>query len=555
MTGALLKSVDANPENPSVLFENLVPGTYFVTAIGYISTEPVSFSAHAGVSIKAGDVAEQLLTPVSVSVSPDSGNPLFGTLSIPVSWVTDIDADSILLVNSENKEIASVSVESGKREALLEARTIVGEQTVRLRILKNAEILYEGQEETLTVFSGSVSSPEEGAYLNLEFAKANPVNDFSVLPADKNNELTVSFTVPSNLDTISSAKLTLSDGTEKEISMNLLQSFSGKPIWLSFKSLESDSEYTAALTFTRTDGSTTLSAKATGRTLIDAKALEIQADNLTPAVGDAINFSYSVTPSNASDLGLCWKSSDESVLAIDEDGKAVALKAGTATVTCALTNKGLRDSLSVSITKPESAIRSERTEYGISLSWDPVKNATGYKVEYAFGNDEYSLLATSNEACASHTFTPITGSKLSYRIWALFFDGSCSALVGTESLTMEANDPTINLENPTLPESSLITISGIREGQCLSINASLSLSVETAETDAAITWYINMEKAGEGESFILNSLSPGLDFSTEEGSQRLTVTVITPGKALSRSLNFCMKADETVNNNPEKGGI
>ena len=60
-------------------------------------------------------------------------------------------------------------------------------------------------------------------------------------------------------------------------------------------------------------------------------------------VGDTIQLSASVTPSNATDKSVAWSSDNEKVATVDKKGKVTILSAGTATITASAVNWGVTD--------------------------------------------------------------------------------------------------------------------------------------------------------------------------------------------------------------------
>ena len=65
--------------------------------------------------------------------------------------------------------------------------------------------------------------------------------------------------------------------------------------------------------------------------------------NNSGEVGDTIQLSASVTPSNATDKSVAWSSDNEKVATVDKNGKVTILSAGTATITASAVNWGVTD--------------------------------------------------------------------------------------------------------------------------------------------------------------------------------------------------------------------
>lgn len=64
--------------------------------------------------------------------------------------------------------------------------------------------------------------------------------------------------------------------------------------------------------------------------------------------GESIKLSYSLFPDNASDYGITWRSADESVAAVDEQGCITAIKPGQTTISVS-NNDGIMATCSVTV--------------------------------------------------------------------------------------------------------------------------------------------------------------------------------------------------------------
>ena len=64
----------------------------------------------------------------------------------------------------------------------------------------------------------------------------------------------------------------------------------------------------------------------------DVESVSLDKTSITLTEGDSETLTATVSPSNATNKNVSWKSSDESVATVS-NGKVTALKAGTATIT------------------------------------------------------------------------------------------------------------------------------------------------------------------------------------------------------------------------------
>ena len=95
-------------------------------------------------------------------------------------------------------------------------------------------------------------------------------------------------------------------------------------------------EGSATITVTTKDGSKTATCKVTvskPASTISVTGVSLNKTSLSLTVGGSQSLSATVSPSNASDKSVSWKSSDTSVATVDGSGNVKAVKAGTATIT------------------------------------------------------------------------------------------------------------------------------------------------------------------------------------------------------------------------------
>ena len=92
------------------------------------------------------------------------------------------------------------------------------------------------------------------------------------------------------------------------------------------------------------EGWKTLSITVAGITLDKTTA--------TIDVGASTKLTATVAPSNATDKGVTWKSSDTAIATVDSNGKVTAVKAGTATITVTTKSASKTATCAVTVTTP-----------------------------------------------------------------------------------------------------------------------------------------------------------------------------------------------------------
>ena len=83
---------------------------------------------------------------------------------------------------------------------------------------------------------------------------------------------------------------------------------------------------------------------------IDPAAVEISDLELTLSAGETVRLTADVIPSWADDVSIRWRSSDESIAAVDSEGNVTALKAGSCEIIAASIN-GREDACSLTVTE------------------------------------------------------------------------------------------------------------------------------------------------------------------------------------------------------------
>lgn len=91
---------------------------------------------------------------------------------------------------------------------------------------------------------------------------------------------------------------------------------------------------TVTITVTTKDGSYKDTCKVTVSKFVKVKDVDLNASSKTLNVGEKYTLKATVSPSNASNKAVTWKSSDTSVAKVSSSGKITAVGKGTATITC-----------------------------------------------------------------------------------------------------------------------------------------------------------------------------------------------------------------------------
>lgn len=107
-----------------------------------------------------------------------------------------------------------------------------------------------------------------------------------------------------------------------------------------------------------TSKSSTTSSTLSSITTIAAAEIKIDQDNCSMEIGDTKKLTASITPDNVTNKTITWKSNDESIATINEEGEITAKKSGVVSI-IASTSNGEIDTIVVNV--KEKAIMEANT--------------------------------------------------------------------------------------------------------------------------------------------------------------------------------------------------
>lgn len=209
---------------------------------------------------------------------------------------------------------------------------------------------------------------------------------------------------------------------------------------------------------------------------IEVESISLDTESIDLAPGETHQLTANINPSNAADKSLTWKTSDESVATVSENGLITALKVGSAVITVSSSN-GITASCTVNI--EERII--EVAEVSLDRSW----------LELTVG-DNATLSATVNPSDATDKTLTWTSSDESvvtvseYGLVNAIQVGSAVITVSSSNgITAKCNvtvkDKDIEVAEIMLDRSELILLEGESEVLSATINPSDA-------TDKTLSW-------------------------------------------------------------------
>ena len=271
--------------------------------------------------------------------------------------------------------------------------------------------------------------------------------------------------------------------------------------------------------------------KKVGTELVDVVSISIDKTSIQLKVGETVTLSATVNPSNASDKTVTWYSSDASIATV-EDGKIIALKLGTATITAKAGDKTATCSITVVPTEVSSIILDKSSaslkvgETVTLIATVGPEDATDKTVSWA--SSDTTVITVSNGV--------VTAKKL-----------------GTATITAKAGDKTATCSITVVPtEVSSITLdkstASLEVGETVTLTATVG---PDDATDKTVTWTTSDATVVTVSNGVVTAKKIGTATITAKSGEKTascTITVV-PTPVTSVTLNkttASLKVGETV---------
>ncbi len=265
--------------------------------------------------------------------------------------------------------------------------------------------------------------------------------------------------------------------------------------------------------------------------LVTKEKVKIDSIEITGAssvmVGRSIKLSIKVNPSNATKEKITWKSSDDSIATISENGIVTGLKPGKVTIT-ATTENGVTTTIVITITKRTSNNNSGTTNKPSSNPGSNNKPSTG-------GNGGEATPGTKPEETdkpsnpGGETTNPENPSGGTSKPEENPSGGGTSKPEENPGGTTKPDNPSTP-SNPDTPDEPIKEVTGLKiSGDSkVKINSSIKLNLEITPSDAkdkSVTWKSsNEEIATVSENGIVTGLKPGKVVITVTSKNGVTAT-------------------------------
>lgn len=177
---------------------------------------------------------------------------------------------------------------------------------------------------------------------------------------------------------------------------------------------------TATITATSVSGSYTATVSVTVKIPVEIQKLTIEAEKeILTKIGESTELKVKIEPENADLQKLIWKSHNEKVAIVNENGKVTAVGNGTAEITVTTEDGKITASIMITVKVPDEptinkttgfrrlrARSVKQTKTSVTLQWNIIKDADGY---FIYGN----RCNTGTKSYKYRKLATITGGDIS----------------------------------------------------------------------------------------------------------------------------------------------
>lgn len=354
--------------------------------------------------------------------------------------------------NNTNIEYLDISmfknVKIGQGSVAKDQITDTGKNVIiKLELSKEAQNVAPGYTRSFYIIrihegvATRLDAKRTGNYLSFE---TNLFSTYALAYVDVKNSISVPSypSYPVTDITLSQDKICLTKAGETlQLTATVVPSYADNKtvIWKSndekIATVDKDGKVTAVangtVTITATSADGNHSAAVTVTVKISSEKLTLTAEKKTlTKVGDSLQIVAKVEPDNAYDK-LIWKSGDEKVAIVDDNGKVTAVAAGQAVITATTEDEKLSESFTVTVKISDVPSVNATTAYGnlkarsvtqtnnsIKIEWSRISGADGYIVYGSRCNNngnvyKYKRLATITNG-KTRTWTHTKLKKATY---------------------------------------------------------------------------------------------------------------------------------------------
>lgn len=389
-----------------------------------------------------------------VSVSPEEAVLYVGDTKALTAAVTPADADNKAVTwKSSNTSVATVdakgvvkAIKNGTAVITVttsdSSKTDTCKITVKTRVggltvSPSSLVMYKGESKNLSatvtpadasdktlLWSSSDAAVASVSGSGVVLALKNGTAVITVSTADKSKTDTCSVTVKTHVGKISldssefdlykgetktlTATVTPADASDKSVSFTssntAVATVNGAGV------VKAVANGTATITAATTDGNKTASCKVTVKTRVSSVALS--ASSATVYLGETQTLTATVSPSDATNKAVSFKSSNTSVATVNASGKVTAKAVGTATITVTTADGAKTAECAVTVEKRIIAVSSVTLSASTAtVKVDETKTLTATVLPTDATNKEVTWSSSNPSVAKVYTNGRVTGVK------------------------------------------------------------------------------------------------------------------------------------------------
>ena len=405
------KTVTWNSSNvvvASVSSEGVVRAVSAGTAT--ISATAGNFTADCSVTVVMS-VASVSLNKTELTIEKGKSETLTATVSPSdatdktVTWqssnnaIATVDQNGRVTAVNAGSAVITVTTKDGSKTATCNVTVVIPVASVSLN--KTELTIEKGKSETLT----STVSPSDATDKTVSWKSSNT----SVVTVDQNGRVTavgagsavitvttkdgsktatcnVTVVIPVTSVSLNKTELTIEKGKSETLTAIVSPSdatdktVSWKSSNTSVVTVDQNGRVTAVnagsavITVTTNDGSKTATCKVT--VVIPVTSVSLNKTELTIEKGKSETLTATVSPSDATNKTVSWKSSNTSVATVDQNGKVTAVGAGSAVITVTTKDGSKTATCKVTVVIPVTSVSLNKTELTIEKGKSETLTAT-----------------------------------------------------------------------------------------------------------------------------------------------------------------------------------
>ena len=281
--------------------------------------------------------------------------------------------------------------------------------------------------------------------------------------------------------------------------------------------------------------------------------VELNKSKLELEVGEEAKLIATVSPKNAKDKSLTWKSSDKSVVTVDEDGNVKAVGAGIATITVTTKDGSFKAKATITVSEKEEDKKDDEKEDKKDKTVK-VKSVTLNKTKLNLEVNESSKL-TATVKPSDATNKNVNWKSSNTKVATVDSNGNVKAVgAGVATITVTTKDgnykatATVTVTKKEEPKEETVDVTGVTldkssitltEGESSKLTATVKPS---NATNKGVTWTTsNSSVATVDSSGNVKAAGVGvatITVTTKDGNYKATATVTVKEKPASYTVTF-----------------